>query len=84
MDRAALEARERVDPAAPQYRWVPTYLLELQRDPGLMDGFTAVLSDYLACGSGGGPEHHARVSASMLTEHRWTQATPSSTEPRAG
>jgi len=70
MDRAALEARERVDPAAPQHRWVLTYLLELQRDPGLLDGFTAVLSDYLACGSGGSPEHYERVTASMLTGSR--------------
>jgi hypothetical protein len=68
LDRAALEARERDDPKAPQHRWVLPFLMELQRDPGLLDGFSAVLSDYLASGSGGSPEHYASVSVSMLTE----------------
>ncbi len=69
INRAALEACERADPTVPQHRWVLPYLLDLQRDPGLLDGFTAVLSDFLASGSGGSPEHYATVSASMLTEH---------------
>ena len=66
-ERAALESCERADPAVPQHRWVLKYLLELQRDPSLMDGFTAVLSDYLASGSGGSPDHYEGVTASMLT-----------------
>jgi hypothetical protein len=68
IERAALEARERTDPTAPQHRWVLPFLVELQRDPGLLDGFSAVLSDYLASGTGGSPEHYVRVSASMLTD----------------
>ena len=68
LDRAALEAHERTDPRAPQHRWVLPFLLELQRDPGLIDGFSAVLSDYLASGSGGSPDHYASVTPSMLTD----------------
>jgi len=67
-NRAALEARERSDPSQPQHRWVLSYLLELQRDPDLLDGFSAVLSDYLAAGSGGSPDHYAGVSVAMLTQ----------------
>jgi hypothetical protein len=44
------------------------FLMELQRDPGLIDGFSAVLSDFLASGSGGSAEHYERVTTSMLTE----------------
>ena len=64
--RAAIEAHERTDPGAPQHRWVLRYLLELQRDPRLLDGFSAVLSDYLAAGSGGSPDHYARVKHGEL------------------
>ncbi len=68
LDRAALEAHQRTDPTEPQHRWTLPFLLELQRDPGLLDGFSAVFSDFLASGSGGSPDHYARVTASMLTE----------------
>jgi hypothetical protein len=65
--RAALEARERNVPEQPQHRWVLRYLLELQLDPRLLDGFSAVLSDYLASGSGGTPDHYERVQRAELT-----------------
>jgi hypothetical protein len=66
--RAAVESRERDDPTIPQDRWVVKYLLELQRDPTLLDGFSAVLSDYLSPASGGSADHYARLTATMLTE----------------
>ena len=67
LDRAAIEARDRAVPTKPQHRWVVPFLLELQRDPSLLDGFSAVLSDYLSSGSGWSPDHYANVSASALT-----------------
>ena len=68
LNTAALEARERSDPTAPQHRWALPFLLELHRDPDLLDGFSAVLSDYLAAGAGGSPDHYAGVSAAMLRD----------------
>jgi hypothetical protein len=65
---AALEARERSDPTASQHRWVLAFLLELQRDPDLLDGFSAVLSDFLASGSIGTADYYAEITLSMLTE----------------
>jgi hypothetical protein len=64
----ALEARERDDPRKPQRRWVLAYLRQLQRDPTLLDGFSAILSDFLASGTGGTPDHYERVTLAMLTE----------------
>jgi hypothetical protein len=65
--RAALVANDRVVPTVPQHRWVLPYLPELKRDPHLLDGFSAVLSDYLAAGGGGSAEIYEGVKPSMLT-----------------
>lgn len=50
---------------AHQHRFVTKYLLQVQRDPRLLDGFTAVLSDYLA-GAAVGPEDYRRISVGKV------------------
>jgi hypothetical protein len=63
----AIEAEFR--PGAPQLNMAEKYLRILQREPETLEGFAAVLSDYLTMDTATEPWYYERVQAAQIFGH---------------